>query len=301
MKNGSSELYVIGEQIVDLPHFASFETCIDQLARPAFYSQNLSLLIPSRQNFASLKATLEDLLSKCRHPANIELVLGIDLDDIETIQSIPQLPAEMQRTILIRPRGRGYQELNLLTVRLTTARYYTPTGRSIQRPYSKNGNDDYYDDYRKRVQSGELTNEDKIPVADSLQFSTPKGKIVYGGGGIIPDVFVAVDTTFNLNNFYFRTINDFAFNYVDSKRTELTKKWDIDSFLKDFDTNTHVYNSYFDKYKDLNPSYKTKQSIRKYLKASVANVLFGDVGFYRVIHQDDKMLQKVLELDSKQE
>lgn len=201
-------------------------------------------------------------------------------------------------------KGLVQQEMGLgdgSAVRLTTARYYTPTGRSIQRPYSKDGGDDYYDDYAKRLKSGELVNAENIPVADSLQFTTPKGKVVYGGGGIIPDVFVAIDTTSYLNNFYFRTINNFAFDYVDSNREELTKKWNLDSFITGFDKKEEVFESYLKKVKDLNPSLRTKATIKKYILASIANVLFGDVGFYKVIHQDDKMLQKVLELDSKRE
>ena len=186
-------------------------------------------------------------------------------------------------------------------VRLTIARYYTPTGRSIQRPYNKNGNKNYRRDYQKRINSGELLNRDSIKVVDSLKYTTPKGKIVYGGGGIIPDVFVAIDTTSYMSNFYFNSVNNFAFDYVDSKRKELSK-WTVDRFVSDFDTDETVLDSYFSKIKDkANPSFKTKESIKKYLKASIANVLFGDVGFYRIIHQDDKMLQKVLELESKEE
>ena len=79
-------------------------------------------------------------------------------------------------------------------VRLTIARYYTPTGRSIQKPYT-NGNEDYYKDYENRYRNGELIHADSIKVADSLKFVTPKGKVVYGGGGIIPDVFVPKDTS----------------------------------------------------------------------------------------------------------
>lgn len=186
-------------------------------------------------------------------------------------------------------------------VRLTTARYYTPTGRSIQRPYDKNGDNSYYKDYQNRIQSGELVNENNIPVADSLQFKTPKGKVVYGGGGIIPDVFVAIDTTSYLGNFYFRTANSFAFDYVDSNRKKLTSQWKIDDFLKNFDASNTVFNEYLNGIKDLNPSYKTQIVLKKYIKASIANELFGDVGMYRVLHLDDKMIQKVLELESKQE
>ncbi len=187
-------------------------------------------------------------------------------------------------------------------VRLTTARYYTPTGRSIQKPYSKNGDASYSNDYQKRLQSGELFNEGDIPVADSLQYKTPKGKIVYGGGGIIPDVFVSIDTTSYVESYYFREINSFAFDYVDENRKEVTKKWTLDSYIENFDSDGKVFDSYLNKIKDLKtPSFKTKETLRKYLKASIANELFGDVGFYRIIHLDDKMLQKVLELDSNKE
>lgn len=187
-------------------------------------------------------------------------------------------------------------------VRLTTARYYTPTGRSIQKPYSTGKNNkEYYREYQKRFTSGELLNKDSIPIVDSLKYTTPKGKIVFGGGGIVPDVFVAMDTTSYMSQFYFNTINDFAFDYVDNNRKKL-KNWNIDSFVSDFDTNEVVFDIYLNKQKDkASPSFRTKQTIKKYLKASIANNLFGDVGFYRILHQEDKMLQKVLELESIEE
>jgi carboxyl-terminal processing protease len=188
-------------------------------------------------------------------------------------------------------------------VRLTTARYYTPTGRSIQKPYGKNGDGSYYNDYQKRIQSGELLSKDSIKVVDSLKFTTPKGKVVYGGGGIVPDVFVAVDTTALLNNFYFRTVNNFAFDYVDENRKEITDKWTLNDFVESFDEDDTVFDEYLSKIEEVSgsTSYQTKQTLRRYLKASIANELFGDVGFYRIIHKDDKMLQKVLQLDSIQE
>ena len=183
-------------------------------------------------------------------------------------------------------------------VRLTTARYYTPTGRSIQKPYAKNGNKNYYKDHQQRIASGELLSKDSIKVIDSLKFTTPKGKIVYGGGGIIPDVFVAIDTTSYMSNFYFNSVNNFAFDYVDNNRKNL-EKWTIDSFVTDFDKDETILDNYLSDIKDnAKPSFKTKQSLKKYLKASIANTLFGDIGFYRIMHQDDKMLQKVLELES---
>lgn len=188
-------------------------------------------------------------------------------------------------------------------VRLTTARYYTPTGRSIQKPYSKNGDDSYYNDYEKRIQSGELLNKDSIKVVDSLKYTTPKGKVVYGGGGIIPDVFVAVDTTARLNNFYFRTVNNFAFDYVDENRKEITDKWTLSDFVNNFDQDDKVFEDYLSRIEEVGgtTSFQTKKTLRRYLKASIANELFGDVGFYRIIHKNDNMLQKVIELDSSKE
>ena len=78
-------------------------------------------------------------------------------------------------------------------VRLTIARYYTPTGRSIQKPYD-DGNQIYFNDYINRYKNGELVHADSIHVEDSLKYTTPGGKTVYGGGGIIPDVFIPKDT-----------------------------------------------------------------------------------------------------------
>ena len=186
-------------------------------------------------------------------------------------------------------------------VRLTTARYYTPTGRSIQKPYAGNGNKNYYREYEQRIASGELLNKDSIQVIDSLKFKTPKGKIVYGGGGIIPDVFVAIDTSFTLTNYSFYSMNNFAFDYVDNNRKEL-EKWNINTFIQSFDKDETVYNAFLIAIKTSNkPSSEEKKSMKHYLNASIANLLFGDLGFYRIMQKEDKMLLKVLELESIQE
>lgn len=182
-------------------------------------------------------------------------------------------------------------------VRLTTARYYTPTGRSIQKPYDHKGNKNYYKDYQQRITNGELLNKDSIKVVDSLKYTTPKGKIVYGGGGIIPDIFVPVDTTAYMNSYYFNTINEFAFNYVDTHRKELSKQ-SIAIFTAEFDKNEAVFKTYLSEIeKGINPSEIEKENIKKYLYASIANALFGDIGFYRIMHKEDTMLLKVLGLE----
>ena len=136
-------------------------------------------------------------------------------------------------------------------VRLTTARYYTPSGRSIQKPYTKNGDINYSKDYQKRIMSGELLYRDSIQINDSLRYTTPKGKYVYGGGGIIPDIFVGIDTTGYLSNFFFRSITNFSFDYVDKNRKMLNDSWTLDLFLANFDKNNSVFESYLSKISDI--------------------------------------------------
>lgn len=194
-------------------------------------------------------------------------------------------------------------------VRLTIARYYTPTGRSIQKPYkpnkspfdiseeAKNNEEQYNEEVVERYENGELFNKDSIKVIDSLQYKTPKGKIVYGGGGIIPDVFVPIDSTAYLPAFYFRPIADFSFSYVDKNRRELSKL-SVEDFIKNFDKNNTVSNKFFTKYKKLKPSSKVKKRLRSYIKTMIARDLFSDEGLYKVNQESDKMIKKVFELEA---
>lgn len=187
-------------------------------------------------------------------------------------------------------------------VRLTTARYYTPTGRSIQKPYKKsdgNKNHIVYDaDINQRYYNGELFNKDSIKVTDSLQYKTPKGKIVYGGGGIIPDVFIPVDSTSYIPTIFFNPLNDFAFNYVDKNRKELLK-YTLESFIDGFDKDSTISNLFLKKVERFKPKANTKKQLRKYVKATIARELFDDEGFYKFNHKDDTMIQKVMELQTK--
>jgi carboxyl-terminal processing protease len=110
-------------------------------------------------------------------------------------------------------------------IRLTTARYYTPTGRCIQRPYD-NGTEEYYKDLNKRFEHGELVVADSIRFPDSLKYETPHGRIVYGGGGIMPDVFIPWDSTM-FSDYYVDlrrkgVLNNFTLQYVDENRAKLT-------------------------------------------------------------------------------
>lgn len=197
-------------------------------------------------------------------------------------------------------KGLVQQEMDLgdgSAVRLTTARYYTPTGRSIQKPYKKeNTTSTYASDIKNRYSNGELFNRDSIKTIDSLKFTTPKGKIVYGGGGIIPDHFVAVDTSAYIPTIFFRPLNNFAFNYVDGNRKKLSKTT-VDDFIKNFDKDNNISNEFLSKFKDYKLSQRTKKQLRDNLKTLIARELFSDDGLYKVNQPNDKMLQKVFELE----
>jgi len=196
-------------------------------------------------------------------------------------------------------KGLVQQEMGLgdgSSVRLTTARYYTPTGRSIQKPYNHKGNKGYFREFEKRFNNGELTNADSIKVVDSLKFVTPKGKIVYGGGGIIPDVFVPIDTVGYINNLYFNSLNNFVFDYVDKHRADF-KDVSFDDFKINFDKDNTIFKTYLKRLNGLiNPHKIPKKRIKFYLKAFFARELFDDNAFYQIYNQHDKMIARVLTL-----
>ena len=182
-------------------------------------------------------------------------------------------------------------------VRLTIARYFTPTGRSIQKPYKLNDGVNYSKDYTNRILNGELLSKDSIKVNDSLKFVTPKGKVVYGGGGIIPDIFVPIDTTAYMENFHFNSLNTFSFDYVDNHREEF-ENLNFEEFDVLFDSNDEVLKEYFEfiKFTEKVPSNK-KETLKHYLKALIARQAYDENAFYKVNQKKDNMLSKVLELE----
>jgi len=190
-------------------------------------------------------------------------------------------------------------------VRLTVSRYYTPTGRSIQKPYTSTDDQDYYDEYRKRYISGELTDSTQIEVADSLKFTTPKGKVVYGGGGIIPDVFVSInpDDEYEKVSLAINTnlISDYVFFMLEKDRAyynNLTKKELIEKHVVSeddvLDFVEHVYVRIRGRW-TINVSDYEGQ-IKRAIKAEVASQLFDDNLAYQIKDEDDMMVQKVIEL-----
>lgn len=192
-------------------------------------------------------------------------------------------------------------------VRLTVSKYYTPTGRSIQRSYAS-GNTDYYDDYSYRMKSGELIDESKIEVADSLKFTTPKGKVVYGGGGIIPDVFVPLNRKMEnetlsflerkgfFNNFIFEEIEKDRNYYSSISRQDFFDNYLVeDNMIKDFEEYLKIKtrsNIVFVAY---------REEVKHYLKATIAEQLYGFGAYHKILNKHDDMIDKVIQLHQKVE
>ena len=193
-------------------------------------------------------------------------------------------------------------------VRLTVSRYYTPTGRSIQRPYSNGNSEDYYNDYYKRYRNGELSDESNIEVADSLKFTTPKGKVVYGGGGIIPDIFVPLDTSIQNETLnYIRRrgyISYFVFEELDKDRSVFNGVT-----FEDFKNNYKVSDSVverFQKYINLResthiPFTAYHDTMKRLIKAALAEQLYGTNESEQILNEKDKMIEEVIALSQEKE
>ena len=183
-------------------------------------------------------------------------------------------------------------------LRLTVARYYTPTGRCIQKSY-ENGKEEYYNDINNRFIHGEFQKQDSIHFNDSLKFTTPGGNTVYGGGGIMPDVFIPVDTSGYSN--YFRdlrtkgVIYQYAFFFVDNHRKDLVELKDYQSILKYIKTKDVIKGLVaYAKEKGVKPDYKglaeSRNVIETQVKAYIARDVIDDDGFYPIIQDLDKTL-----------
>ncbi|MGI8891888.1 MAG: S41 family peptidase, partial [Bacteroidia bacterium] len=186
-------------------------------------------------------------------------------------------------------------------MRLTIARYYTPTGRSIQKPY-ENGFEEYQKELGLRYDRGEFGSLDSINLADSLKFTTPGGRTVYGGGGILPDIFVPMDTSFTsqfLAEVASRgTISEFAYDYVDNNRDLLSGFKSFEEFNEEFQVNELMYNRFvlFALSQGVtNEPYGIKYSssvIKQRLKSFIARQFYKNDGFIRVINSTDPAVQK---------
>ncbi len=188
-------------------------------------------------------------------------------------------------------------------VRLTVARYYTPTGRSIQKPY--NGDKmEYHHEAIERYENGELMHPDSIHFADSLKYTTPAGKIVYGGGGIMPDVYVPLEVDSSLV-YYNRLANSgllfqFAFEYADTHRPELSRFGSPEAFADQFRFTEAMYDGLaaFAAEKGIAADREEKNLAREKVgilfKSYVGRNIYDEAGFYPIYREIDNVLQQAI-------
>ena len=191
-------------------------------------------------------------------------------------------------------------------IRLTVAKYYTPAGRCIQKPYGKDVV--YGDDILERLHHGELTNPDSIHFPDSLKYSTMiKHRTVYGGGGIMPDVFVPLDTT--RTNKYYRNVTaknvvlNTSMQYTERNRRVLQRRYrTFDGFNRGFEVGPDMLRMFQDKARDAGVEFDEAQYqeclpiFKTQLKASTARLIWGMNAYYQVIQELDETIQRAIKL-----
>lgn len=190
-------------------------------------------------------------------------------------------------------------------IRLTIARYYTPTGRCIQKPYSDD-KDQYYNEEYDRYTNGELLNKDSIKLDKTKTYNTPEGKTVYGGGGIMPDVFVPIDTaktnSFLNKVFYAGAINTFAFEYADKYRAKLKEFTSAKNYIDRFEISNAILDDFYQYCSKQNINLekaskeKTNEALKPYLKAFIGRDVFDKDAYYPIINQKDKCILKGIEV-----
>ena len=251
---------------------------------------------------------------RCKRPGLFEkgkLVLLMDEGSASASEVLAGALQDWDRATIVGRRsfGKGLvqEQYNLSdgsALRLTVARYYTPLGRSIQKPYT-NGLDEYNDEILNRYNHGGLMNADSNKSNNGKAYTTKNGKSVYGGGGITPDVFVAFDTTRvdTLLGILYRknTVGNFVYRYYVANKSKFEQYKTPSDFNKGFVVTDDMLESLSrfaeaDSIKFSIASLKNKELLRDRLKSLLARQIWRSEGFYEVINADDKMIEKALEV-----
>lgn len=243
------------------------------------------------------------------------VIILIDEGSASSSEILTGAIQDWDRGIVIGRRsfGKGLVQNQLLlpdgsAIRLTVARYYTPTGRQIQRHYDDGNTEKYYRDLTERYTNGELFNADSIHFPDSLKYTTlERGKTVYGGGGIMPDIFVPFDTTF-YTEYYGKlvrtgTLNQFVLNWVDTNRDRMGHEF---STFEKFSKNFTITDAMIDEVVALAEKNRVQQNaeqlkvsldeIKIQLKGLFAQQLFNTSEYFEITNPHNEVVTKAIEV-----
>jgi carboxyl-terminal processing protease len=313
--------------------FEEFETALDKLNR-----ENISaLILDLRGNPGGYIATAEQIIDEFLEDDTLVLITKnkngeeektyatrrgefedgmvyvlIDENSASASEIVAGALQDNDKGVIVGRRsfGKGLvqREMSLgdgSAIRLTIARYYTPSGRSIQRSYEE-GNDAYFNEYQTRYSNGELQDAENIVVSDSLVYKTVNGRTVYGGGGITPDIFVAKDTSRAQETIDFigrsGSMSFYVFTILDQKRTAFNSL-SFKEFNDNYVVTTQVAQGFIDYIRELSGVYldlePTSPEFKLALKAAMAEQLFGPEEKEILLNLQDAMILKVLQIEEK--
>ena len=246
--------------------------------------------------------------------SDLALVILIDEGSASSSEILAGAVQDNDRGTIVGRRsfGKGLVQSQLpyadgSALRLTVARYYTPTGRSIQKPYVNGDEQDYEMDMVRRYENNEFFSADSIHFADSLRFVTPKGKVVYGGGGIMPDVFIPLDTA-DMTKYYIEVtgrniLYRYTMQYADKHREALNKVQSMEELTALLDSDKTLFDDFvrYAATQGVRPNYRDIARSRKVMEAQLRayigrNTVLEDDGFYYNIFPIDNVVNRSIEL-----